>query len=376
MLFQFIFGYLSISFLLTNFLYLKLRMYYKKIKYKDPNTGKLLSLNEKFAPFVPHDAIYYPTFILSGTILFLYRSLASLLECFLFMVHLKILRKLYKNPETNPEHRKIYEKWIKFWGRLFLRINHISIEENQVEKGLIERVYTKYFGPDYDFYQKDYSLIISNHLGFHDVVSHMALFGSAFLSMDTLLKAPIGCSIAKGLGCIFVNKRDERDRRDKLSALEERQKLFLEKKNLIPLSVFPEGTTCNNRYIIKMKKGVFHQLLPLKPVIFKIDTSYSYHICNEVINLFFHVMRSMCHFSNKIYYINLPIIKPTQYMFEHFQLENKEKWEVYAYVAKRIYMEIGGLKESDLGNRDKLKYYKALVEGKYEEETNINDIKN
>ena len=48
----------------------------------------------------------------------------------------------------------------------------------------------------------------------------------------------------------------------------------------------------------------------------------------------------------------MPIIKPTEYMFEKYQHLGKEKWEIFAEVVRKIYSEIGNLKESTFGLRD------------------------
>ena len=43
--------------------------------------------------------------------------------------------------------------------------------------------------------------------------------------------------------------------------------------------------------------------------------------------------------------INMPIIQPTNYMFEKYSYLGKEKWEIYAEVTRKIFCEIGGFKE-------------------------------
>ena len=56
----------------------------------------------------------------------------------------------------------------------------------------------------------------------------------------------------------------------------------------------------------------------------------------------------------------MPIIKPTEYMFEHYKNFGKEKWEIYMNVVYHIYKEIGNFKETSIGLRDKNIYYYAL----------------
>ena len=44
-----------------------------------------------------------------------------------------------------------------------------------------------------------------------------------------------------------------------------------------------------------------------------------------VTHLFFHIMRSFCYCKNEIFYSELPVIKPTEYMFEQYKDLWKEK---------------------------------------------------
>ena len=62
--------YFSITFIALNFIYLQLVVFYRPIKYKDKQTGKVIDLNEKYDPFRPYDPINYPQFILFGLFYF------------------------------------------------------------------------------------------------------------------------------------------------------------------------------------------------------------------------------------------------------------------------------------------------------------------
>ena len=61
----------------------------------------------------------------------------------------------------------------------------------------------------------------------------------------------------------------------------------------------------------------------------------------------------------------MPVIKPTPYMYENYKHLGKEKWEIYAEVVRKIYAELGGLKESTFGLRDEKKYNIAMKYGIY-----------
>ena len=64
----------------------------------------------------------------------------------------------------------------------------------------------------------------------------------------------------------------------------------------------------------------------------------------------------------------MPVIRPTEYMYENYKHLGKEKWEIYAEVTRKIYSEIGGLKEWNQGYRESHRYGQSLIKGKYEQD--------
>ena len=354
------FYYYTIIFIILNYIYFRLKVFYREIKYKDKETGKEIDLGKKFDPFRPYDPINYSDFILSGLILFPIRGIVSFLICVFLCLNLKYLKYKYKNLDTDSYESEIRSEVIKFWSFLFLYINGISLEKEKID---YEEIYKKYLGPDYNFNLEKYSLIISNHIGFYDAIANMAINGCGFLAMKIINGFPIGGDIARDMGSIFVERLSESSRKESFEDVMKRQKDFYEGKILNKIIVFPEGTTSNNRYIVKFKRGVFRCLLPLKPILIHIEQNSPFHLCSNVTNLFFHVMRSFTCLKNKLYYCELPIIEPTKYMYDNYKDFGKEKWEIYSNVVKNMYAEMGKFKKSDLGHRDKDLYYEALESG-------------
>ena len=83
-----------------------------------------------------------------------------------------------------------------------------------------------------------------------------------------------------------------------------------------------------------------------------------------------------------MYYIDLPVIYPTEYMYENYKKYGNEKWEIFAGVCREIMCEIGEFEKSDKSFRDKKIYINALLTGEYKEVLDekdkefINDILN
>ena len=363
MIYLFLFFYFLITFIFLNYIYSRLSIFYQKLKYKDPETGKEIDINEKYDAFRPHDPIIYFSFICQGLIFFPIRGILCFLTCVFLLINLLIIKLFYKHTDTNPKENAILTKATKFWSSIFLKISFISLIKKEFE---YKEIYKKYLGEDYNFNEDKYSLIICNHLGFYDVIANMALNGAGFMAMQAVGNAPIGGDIAYHIGSIFVDRDDEKSRKKSFDELIKRQNDFFNGEILYKLVIFPEGTTTNNRYLRHFKKGAFCALLPLKPIIMKIDVDGPFHLCTGVTHLFFHVMRSFCHFRNKLFYNNdLPIIRPTEYMFEHYKNLGKEKWEIYMNVVYNIYKEIGNFKETSIGLRDKNNFYRTLETREY-----------
>ena len=73
----------------------------------------------------------------------------------------------------------------------------------------------------------------------------------------------------------------------------------------------------------------------------------------------------MATFKIKIIYAELPVIKPTSYMFEKYKNLGKEKWEIFANVVNKIYSEVGGFKQISIKTKDIMLYHKIVKDGFY-----------
>ena len=276
--------------------------------------------------------------------------------------HLQLVNYFYPNSETDPSQWKKMKFGISFWARFFLIVNGIHLVHKKVD---CEKVYKKYLGEDYDFSDGKYSLIISNHTGFFDVVVLMAKYSVGLMAKIDVKDYYFVGPIATAMHCLYIKRESLEERKKIFDQLEERQKLFYEGKFLAPLCLFPEGTTSCGRNILKFKKGTFYALLPVKPVIINHYQESSYHLSIGAGSAVLSYIKNFCHFIETLYIIEMPIIRPTEFMFEKYKNLGKEKWEIYAEVVRKIYSEIGGLEESSFGLRDEKKYNIALKYGIY-----------
>ena len=361
MLFELFIFNLTFSFLLALFIYTNSKVYYKPCKLIDKN-GNVIDIHKIFDVFHPHDELSFWKLWLGGFLNFPYKFLISLFIALSMKFHLQLVNYFYPNSETDPSQWKKMKFGISFWSKFFLLVNGIHLIPKKVE---CEKVYKKYLGEDYDFSQEKYSLIISNHIGFFDVVVLMAKYSVGLMAKIDVKDYYFVGPIATAMHCLYIERESSVERKKLFDQLEERQKLFYEGKFLAPLAMFPEGTTTCGRNILKFKKGTFYALLPVKPVIINHYQESNYHLSIGAGAAVLSYIKNFCHFFTSLYFIEMPIIAPTEFMFENYKSLGKEKWEIYAEVVRKIYSEIGNLEESTFGLRDEKKYNIAIKYGIY-----------
>lgn len=362
LLYIFIFVNFCWSLFLACFTYKNLKGFYKPCTYKKPD-GTVTDLHKEYDVFHPHDKFSFLQLFLGYFLLFPIKYSLSWFIAITMNLHLRLLLRLYPNTETDPKQWVKMKNAISFWSTFFLYVNGIRIVERKKD---CTELYKKYLGPDYDFKNQKFSLLISNHIGFFEVVAQMARWSAGFMAKDEVANYFFVGPISQAMHCLFVNRREEATRKYMFEQLEERQKLYYEGKFLAPLAMFPEGTTTCGRNILKFKKGSFFALLPVKPSLFQINQNSSYHLSVGAMSVVQTYIRNYSHTIENLYVTDMPVIRPTEYMFEHYKDLGNEKWEIYAEVCRKIIGELGGLIESDLRHRDELKYAKACKTGIYD----------
>ena len=362
--------YTFLVFIYSLYIYKKNNVFYRKFEYINPKTSQKESVHSLYPEFACLDKISFFRIFLGNFILIsIIKFIIDISITIILIIRLKQHSKKLKNPSTDKDDWAKVSETMSFWTRWGLKINGFKI----IKKDLpYEHVYKKYLGEDYSFDPDEkYSLLISNHTGFFDIVMNMAVNSSGFLAKDDVQNVPFIGTIAKGINCLFVQRENKEDRERIFIELEKRQRDFYDGKLLTPLCIFPEGTTTNGKYILKFKKGAFYALLPIKPQLILLDDNVNYSPAIGVSTTGFNYFRSLAYFRVNIYLCQLPVIKPTDYMWENYSELGKEKWEVYAEVTRKIMCEIGGLKPSNKTFRDSKKYENSCYKNVYEDTSEI-----
>ena len=359
-----------IVFIYSLYVYKKNYVFYRKFEYINPKTSEKESVHSLFPEFACLDKIsFFRIFLGNFIIISIIKLIIDVSITIIIIIRLKQHSKKLKNPSTDKDDWAKVSETMSFWTRWGLKINGFKIIKKELP---YEAVYKKYLGEDYSFDPNEkYSLIVSNHTGFFDIVLNMAVNSAGFLAKDDVQNVPFIGTIAKGINCLFVKRESKEDRERIFIELEKRQKDFYEGRLLSPLCIFPEGTTTNGKYILKLKKGAFYALLPIKPQILLFDDDVNYSPACGVSSTAFNYFRSLAYFRVNIYLCQLPVIKPTEYMWEHYSELGKEKWEIYAEVTRKIMCEIGGLKPSSKTYRDIKRYENSCYKRVYEDTSEI-----
>ena len=353
---------LVLSFILALFVWIRSQKYYKPCLKKDKD-GNIINLHDVYDPFHPHDKVYFIQLWFGAFFCSLIKVISSFFIVIFINWHIKLLRKIYKNYNTDPNHRRKMKNAISCWSSIFLVMNGVWIRRKNLK---YEEVYKRYLGEDYDFTEDKYSIILSNHIGFFDVATCMRLFAPGFIAKSPVKNFWFVGPISQGLNCLFVDRTNKENKKLIFDQLLERQTNFYEGNLLSPMVNFPEGTCSCCRNILRFKKGPFYALLPVKPMILKINQKSSFHLSVGASNVVLHYVKNLCHFINTIDYTILPVIRPVDYIFEHNTHLGKEKWEIFANTVRKIYSEVGGLIEVDMGMRDLNRYIKAMRTGFYD----------
>ena len=358
--------YTIFIFLLSLLIYKKNEVYYQPLSYNNPETLEKVDVHKLYPEFRVLDDNSFLRIFIGYFIYALPKFIINLFFAMMQIIQLDQNMKNLKNPSTDPQDWEVVSNTITRWTKLVLQLNGIKINKVKLN---YEDVYRKYLGEDYEFNPDEkYSLIISNHTGFYDIIMNMALHSCGFLSKEETKDIFLVGTISKGINCLFVKRESKEDRERIFVELEKRQKDFYEGRILSPLCLFPEGTTTNGKYILKFKRGAFYSLLPIKPQIILLDNNLNYSVAIGVGSAIMNYFRSLCYFGCKINLCELPVIKPTEYMFEKYSHLGEEKWEVFAEVTRKIMCEIGGLTPSDKTFRDSKRYENSLYKGVYEDE--------
>lgn len=275
-------------------------------------------------------------------------------------INLGPVDKIKVSPE---EKRRILKRIMKTYCRVaFYIIGARIIEERHEDKTVLN----KWLGSEYiSNFNSPYSLIVSNHNGWYEVIYMLYKEATGFVAKESFRNFPFIGSIASYVDSIFIDRSSVKSRESTFTELLRRQKEFFSGRNLSPMLVFPEGTTSSGHHILKLKRGAFELLQPLKSIVVKTLTP-GYDLAEGICKIVPKFLLTITKPYHIIKITELPVIYPTEFMYLNYAKLHPEitnKAEVYAEVVREIWCEIGNFEKSDRSFRDSLEYI-SLVSGK------------
>ena len=334
---------------------LSLYIYKKLYPFYDP---KKESIHQQYPDFRRLDKLNYYR-LLIGLIVIFWPRLILFLLCMIFMAIGVNIGENILDPKDKPWKDKIYS----YGSRIILfSLGNIIPTISLGDQKLIKEVYKKYLGPDYKIdYNKKFSAIICNHVSFTETFFCMYRYASGFTGKLTASKIPTIREMGRYNQTIYLDRTKEGDRKSAAEKIEERQRGIMDGTILTNLSIYPEGTITNGTHLIKFKRGVFMALLPLKPMVELIDQEAECTLATAALPMHFHLILVSCYFWNNVTFLDLPIIEPTDYMYEHYTKGEEQKWMVYMNVTRLIMAECAGLKLSNSSFDEKLSYLSQIT---------------
>ena len=338
---------------LFNFI-LALYIYKKLYPFYDP---KKESIHIKYADFRRLDKLNFYR-ILIGLIIFVWPRLILFFICMIVMAIGVSMGKDILDPKDKPWKDKIYS----YGSRIILfSLGNVIPTISLGDQKLIEEVYKKYLGPDYKIdYNKKFCSILCNHVSWVENYFCMYRYATGFIGKLSASKVPTIREMGKYNQTIYLDRTNPEDRKLTAEKIAQRQKGLMDGTILTNLSIYPEGTISNGTHLIKFKRGAFMTLLPLKPLVELVDQTAECTLSTGALPMELHMLLASCYLWNNVTFLDLPIIEPTQYMYEKYKKNGEEDWIVYMNVTKLIMAECSGLKMSESSFEEKLNYLSEI----------------
>lgn len=95
--------------------------------------------------------------------------------------------------------------------------------------------------------------MIGNHASWADILFILKREAPSFVAKRSVADYPIIGGIATSIQCMWINRNSKNARTETIAMIEERQKELEAGKQANPVTIFPEGTSTNGRYITNFK---------------------------------------------------------------------------------------------------------------------------
>eukprot|EP00798_Chlamydomonas_sp_ICE-L_P000759 gene759-biopygen508 len=231
------------------------------------------STDPRFAPFVHQDAYGVwglkpqplPEIILKlvlGILVAPLKATLTVLGLVLACNTCRVEKYLMPVLSISKEYRAA---WTLYWGKIWIRLALFGLGFLSVSWIKLDHLDSRKHAET----ETEAPVIVSNHMGWSDILVHMSRSWPAFVAKEGIDKVPIVGYISQRIGCIYAMRAIKETSKSAAVQLKDRiaAKAIDPTSSVRPMLVFPEGTTTNGRYLCKFKTGAFLAGAPVRPVV-------------------------------------------------------------------------------------------------------------
>lgn len=356
LLFPFKHYYLTLLYVLINFV-LATAMYAKLKPFYD---AKHESSHKKYEYFRRLDKLSFPRILVGFLFLVWPRAIIFALSMLIMAVLTNVGKDIH-DPASKAWKDKAYTLCSKI---VLFAVGCVLVTEER-DPAKAAKIYKKYLGPDFEIsYDEPFCAVISNHCSWVESYYFNAKYNAGYVSKKSAQKVPLISHVGRYNKTIYCDRQSEADRLKAVEAIANRQKGLMSGAEKTQLAIYPEGTMSNGTYLIKFKRGAFMTLLPLKVHIEKIDQSAENSLAVAAMDFPLHMVLACCYLWHSVTFLDLPVVKPTEYMYETYKDLGNEKWMIYMNVTKKLMAEYGALKECEATFKPEKLDYLSEIKGK------------
>eukprot|EP00798_Chlamydomonas_sp_ICE-L_P008403 gene8403-biopygen12439 len=275
------------------------------------------STDPRFAPFVYQDAYGVwglkpqplPEIILKlvlGILVAPLKATLTVLGLVLACNTCRVEKYLMPVLSISKEYRAA---WTLYWGKIWIRIALLGLGFLSVSWIKLDHLDIRKQAET----ETEAPVIVSNHMGWSDILVHMSRSWPAFVAKEGIDKVPIVGYISQHIGCIYAMRAIKETSKSAAVQLKDRiaAKAIDPTSSVRPMLVFPEGTTTNGRYLCKFKTGAFLAGAPVRPVVMHFLNQDYVSPSWESINIKRHIFIMMATLLHKVICYELPIYYPS-----------------------------------------------------------------
>jgi len=214
-----LFPYIFINLLISIKVYKFQKKFYESLKTNTlPNNAVNISkdivyeninIHDNYPEFRRYDELSFLRIFFGMIFLFWVRFILFLLLNLIMFIAVKVLF-WDENKTITPNKIKMMKILNKIMMGVAFCVLGIFIEEN---RKIDNEVYSKYLGPGvYENFDNNYSVIISNHISWVEILYYMKRFSASFISKATVKDIFIIGLIANKIDCLFLDRTNKDDR--------------------------------------------------------------------------------------------------------------------------------------------------------------------